>query len=300
MTGDGLRRAMSLGATAGLLLAGCLVDAPTPLSRPTPTPAPDPTATVTAYPLDTTIWYGGLILTFGTAIATVDAKGGPIGVDLTIQNPGEEDASLDGPILLTASGRAVQTSRETVVPLVPAGGRVGLPLQFVVDGAFDVASAVLRVGRSAENQALLPFVPGVVEPVTLEPVAAELTVEGQAGALRIELSGLELRADLPDWHQELPRGVLALTLTYSATFRSAFAGGFAFTADNVALRLPDGTTVRPRSDGHSQSILVIGPGVRESALRSRFEVPSPGGGAYALEVRDGSTTKLLPFSVELP
>jgi hypothetical protein len=300
LTGEGLRRAVALGATAGLLLAGCLVDAPTPSLRPTPTPEPDPTATVTVYPLDTTIWYGGLVLTFGSATATLDAKGGPIAVDLTIQNPGPEDANLDGPLLLTAAGRAIQTSRETVLPLVPAGGQVALPLVFVVDGAFDVAAAVIRVGRSGENRALVPFVPGVVEPVTLAPVTAELAVEGQAGALRIELSGLDLRADLPDWHQELPRGVLALTLTYSATFRSGFAGGFAFTPDNVALRLPDGTTVGSRSDGHSQSILVIRPGVREGALHSRFEVPSPGGGAYALVVRDGRATKLLPFTVELP
>lgn len=300
LTGASLRRVATLAAAAGLLLGGCLVDAPTPSTTPSVAPEADPTPTVTAYPLDTTVWYGGLMLSFGTATATLDAKGGPVTVDLEIQNPGPEDAELDGPVLLTAGGQGVPPTRETVLPVVPAGGSVTVTVPFVVDGQFDLSGAVIRVGRPEEHQALVPLVPGVAEPVTLEPVTAELTVEGQAGSLLVELSGLELRADLPDWHQELPRGVLALTLTYGATFRSGFAGGFAFTTDNVALLLPDGTTIGSRRDGHSQSILVIGPGIRQAPLRSRFEVPSPGDGAYALVIRDGSATRRLPFVIALP
>ena len=49
-----------------------------------------------------------------------------------------------------------------------------------------------------------------------------------------------LRWDLPDWSQELDASLEALTLTYDVTYTGDFAGGFAFTGDNVALRLPDG------------------------------------------------------------
>jgi len=285
---------------AGLSIGGCLADAPLPSRNPTPTPEPEPTAAVTAYELDRTVWYGGLTLAFGTATASLDAKGGPIVVDLTVTNGGSEEATLDGPVILSSGGAGVEPSRDSVIPAVPAGADAAATLTFVVDGAFDPAAAEIRVGRPTENQAVVPFAPGAGEAVTLAPVTAELAVEGQAGHLLVQLTGYELRADLPDWHRELPRGVLALTLVYGATFRGDFAGGLAFTADNVSLLLPDGTAVEPRRDGHSQSVLVLGPRVREDALHSRFEVPSPGSGAYALVVRDGAATKPLPFTVELP
>jgi hypothetical protein len=64
----------------------------------------------------------------------------------------------------------------------------------------------------------------------------------------VALQGGVLRWDLPDWGAELPLASEALTLTYNVTYTGKFAGGFAFTAANVALQLPDGTLVEPRKD----------------------------------------------------
>jgi hypothetical protein len=297
LTARGVRRAIAVVASTGLLLGACLVDAPTTSVSPTATPEPDPTARVTAYPLDRTVWYGGLVLTFGTATATLDAKGGPVTVDLAIANPGPEDANLDGPVLLTATGIGVQPSRETVFPLVPAGGGVVLTVVFVVDGAFDVSAAAIRVGRSEEHQAVVPLVPGVIEAVTLEPVRFELSGSAQAGSLLVSVHAAELRADLPDWGMQLPRSSIALTLTYDATFRSDFAGGFAFTTENLGLLLADGRTLSAREDGHSAPALVIGPRATITGLQSRFEVPAPGIDLYQLLVRDGAATKKIELSV---
>ena len=297
MIGAGLRRAVALAAAVALALAGCITDATAPIAVPTATPEPEATPTVRSYVLDTTVWYGGFVMTFTSATSRLDPKGGPVAVELVVANPGPDEAAVDVPIVLAADGVAVEPTRESAMPLVAAGRVAKATITFDVGPDFDVPAAAIRVGRPEEHQAVVPLVAGSVTIVTLEPQVVEVAVVGQAGVLFVELYRVELRADLPDWRQELDRDVVAVTLTYSATFRSRFAGGFAFTAANVALRLPDGTTVDPRRDGHSQSVLVIDPGNREVELRSRFEVPVPGPGSYALIIRDGTATQDLPFEI---
>ena len=298
MTRTPAYRAAAL-AVAAFVLAGCLADAPTPSATPTPTLEPEPTATVTTYRLNTTVWYGGLVLTFGTATSTIDAKGGPVAVDMTIENPGAEDATLNGPIRLTADGRGIEPSRETVLPAVPAGGTAATTVVFEVDGAFNVPDSAIQVGRSEEHQAIVALVPGAAGTVTLEPVRLELTGKAQAGNLLVTVRAAELRADLPDWGLELTRGSLALTLTYDVANRSDFVGGLAFTTANLSLVLPDRRTISARQDGRSAPALLIRPGAVVQGLRSRFEVPAPGTGLYGLIVRDGAATKRIPLRIEI-
>ena len=106
-----------------------------------------------------------------------------------------------------------------------------------------------------------------------------------------------MRWDLPDWHDELPLATEALTVTYDVTYTGTFSGGIPFTADNVRIRLPDGTVLAPRADGHSQSIVAIGPGRTARGLTSRFEVPNGLAGFVAFVLRDGSAQKLIQFKV---
>jgi hypothetical protein len=74
---------------------------------------------------------------------------------------------------------------------------------------------------------------------------------GKAGDLRVDLAGGEYRADSPWKHGQQKKGTLVLTVDYSATFNSGFAGGFAFTGEKVALKLPDGSTATPASRSRS-------------------------------------------------
>ncbi len=126
---------------------------------------------------------------------------------------------------------------------------------------------------------------------------AKLSGAGAAGDLRIALRASTLRWDLPDWSEELPAATESLQLTYEVTYLGSFPGGFAFTGDNVRLRLPDGTLVEPRRDGHSQSIELIGAEKTKKGLFTRFEIPAGTTGRLALVVRNGSTTKAIPFSL---
>jgi len=146
-------------AILALGVAGCLVDAPTPAPSATPTLEPTPTARVDSYRLATTVWYGGMILTFERATSTLEPNGGAVAVEMTLANPGPEELSLGGPIRLVAGDRTVEPGRDSPIPSVPAAGTVGTTVTFRVDGDFDVPSASVVVGRAEEHRAIVPFVP---------------------------------------------------------------------------------------------------------------------------------------------
>ena len=287
-------RLLALAVTG--LVAACATPA-TPPATTSPTATPLPTPVSTTYALDTTAWYAGLIIHFDAASSVLDEGGGAVTVDLRLENPGTELATLSVGVLLAAGGRAVEPIRGTVIPDVPPGTSVGTTLQFDVDGSFDVASAAIRIGRASEHIVIVPLVAGSQVLTTLEPVPLALAGKATAGTLTITITGGELRSDLPDWGLELPHGSMSLAITYTARYRGDFAGGFAFTGANLGLRLPDGTTVAARADGHSQSVAVLEPGTAVPNLFARFEVPVPAAGQYSLVVRDGTSRASIPFTI---
>jgi len=292
------RRAWALAAVAVLSFAACLPE-PAPTPTPSPTATPLPTPVTTTYALKATGWYGGLVVHLDRVVAVLDAGGGPVRLDLQLENPGNDPGGLGGPILLAAGGRGVEPVPGTSMPEVPAAGRASVTLEFDVDGAFEMDRAAIRIGRSAEHQVIVPLLPGSLDLVTLEPITTALTGKAAAGALSVALASAELRADLPDWGLELAHDTLALSVTYAARYTGNFSGGFAFTGSNIRLRLPSGREVAVREDGHSQSLEALKPGVTVMGLTSRFEVPTPGPGEYALVVRDGKESSAIPFTIEV-
>jgi hypothetical protein len=285
----------TLATLAAVALGGCNADTtPAPSQAP---PLPGPTPIVTVYELGTTIWSEGFVLTFHTAIASLDPKGGTVTALVRIDNPGPDPATFDAPLRLTASGTVFQLVHGTELPLIDGGGAAELRLDFDVVGRGTIDDGVIRVGRSADHAAQIPFRTGPVATLTLEPKAANLAGAVTAGSYHVVLRTRVVRWDLPDWYLELPLSTEALTLTYDVTDVGTFAGGVPFTSDVVGLRLPNGSTVRPRADGHSQSIVVIAPHQTVKNLFSRFEIPSGLSGAFAFIVRDGSTTKTIPFTL---
>jgi hypothetical protein len=285
-----------LGLGLGLALTGCL--SPIPSTMPsTGAPGVAPSPVVTRFDLGATVWIDGFVVNIDSATASLDAKGGPVSVIMRIENPGTEPASLDAPVRLTASGAAFDVAHGTTLPEIPAGANVTLMIEFEVTGRSTIDDGVLRIGRTADHQVQVPFGPGAVQLITLQPVAFDLKGAATAGGLRAVLHRGVVRWDLPDWHTELPNATEALTLTYDASYVGDFVGGLAFTADSVGLRLPDGTVVAPRADGHSQSIALIGPKKTIRGLESRFEIPTGLTGNFALIIRDGSTQKAIPFTI---
>jgi hypothetical protein len=280
-----------------LLVGGCL-DGAEPSVAPTPTRAPEPTATVTTYELGQPVWYAGVVVTFERATAVLDARGGSVSVQLSLRNEGSPDPiGIPGPVRLVIGGDAFEPTRESVIPEAALGSTAGTTIEFDVVGHHSADEASIVIGRETEHQPRVPFGPDGGELEAFEPVAFDLSGAATAGDLRLRLRGAELRWDLPDWAQQLPSSMASLTVTYDAAYVGTFAGGFPFTAENVALRLPDGTLVQPRPDGRSQPIELIGARKNKRNLRTRFEIPAAITGELALVAIDGKNRRFLAFSL---
>lgn len=282
-------------AVAAATLAGC--DSGPASAAPTPTRVPEPTPVTTRYELGTTVWYEGLVLRFDRATAILDDRGGPVDVIVRVQNPAVEAVDLSAPIRLVVGGQTIEPTRESRVATVPAGGQVGAVMRYELQGITSVDEAVVQVGLDPQHLALVPLTPAAGEPVVFEPVVLELSGTGTAGDLKINLKRGELRWDLPDWSQQLAADLQALTLTYNVSYLGEFAGGFAFTGENVYLRLPDDSIVNPRRDGHSQSVELIGAQKTRDGLFSRFEIPAGMTGKFALFVKNGDARTGIVFTI---
>ena len=292
-----IRRTFKTALLGVLAVATVACGTDTPTDAPTSAPTPEPTAVVSRYSLSTAVWYAGLKVTFASATATLDARGGSVEVDTLFENPGAFSAALAAPIALAVGEDAYELKRGTELPEVPAGGTTELTLTFDVLGRSSVDDAVLRIGAPDNHQALIPLLPGTVQPVTLEPVTVGATGTGVVGELTVALRGGVLRWDLPDWSAELPLTSEALTLTYDVTYTGKFSGGFPFTGANIALQLPDGTGVEPRKDGHSQTNEAVDPGATVLGV-TRFEIPAGTRGAFALVIKNDQASTTIAFSID--
>jgi hypothetical protein len=249
--------------------------------------------------VDGEAWFAGFHVTLGEATAELEpGRGGTVTIEAEFENTGDDDARLDATLDLAYGGEHAREASGMDIPSVPGGTTTNGTFAFDVEDTFSFDEAVLTFGRSANQQAVVPLSPAAGEAVTREPVELDLSGAGTAGDLRLELLEGELRADQPWKHGQMEDGSLVLTVRYDATFTSDFAGGFAFTAENVALRLPDGTVVGIIGDGQSQSIELIGPESTVKDLYSRFEIEDPASGEYALLVRSFDDAEAeIPFSI---
>jgi hypothetical protein len=291
------RRAFIILTIALALTASACGNSTVPTLGPITTSPPEATPTVKVYDLGATVWYEGLLVHLDTATATLDERGGPVEVDLRIENPNPDAGELDAPIQLVMGKTRVDPNENSAIPLVPPNGSMPAQLTFDLQSVTSVDDAVIEIGKAPDHIGRVPLTPGAGAVAAFEPQAFVLKGAAASADLRISLTGGGLRWDLPDWSQELDASLAALTLTYDATYTGTFAGGFAFTGDNVALRLPNGTVVHPRQDGHSQSIELIGAKKTKKGLFSRFEIPSGMSGKFALLVKNGSTTKAIVFTI---
>lgn len=287
------------GATVLLVaaaLAGC--DTPVPSAAPaTPTSAPIATPRQTAYELRTDVWYAGLIVHFDLATTLLDSRGGTVDVAFRIENPTDEDADLDAKMTLVVAGNRIVPTRESHVPSTPAGQTALGLLTFELQGIASATDAILEIGTDPDHVAMVPFSPSTADAVTFKPIEKDLTGTGTAGTLQVTLRHAELRWDLPDWNQELDASLRALTLTYDIRNNDSFTGGYPFTAANIALKLPNGKIVRPRTDGHSQSIELLGAKSTKRGLFSRFEVPASAKGKFTLILRNGESQASVAFTI---
>jgi hypothetical protein len=281
-------------------LSACL-DVPAPTAAPTAIPTPEPTPVTTSYPMGTTVWYEGLVIKVNTATSTLDERGGPVNVQLVLQNDNEDDSDLSARVLFDPDGegpaRPVAMTRDSKIPTVPAHGSASTILTYELQGVASVDRAEVVIGEAPNHVALVPLTGAAGSTVALKPVNLTVSGTAHAGSLGLALRGGVIRWDLPDWSQELAGDLEVITLTYDVTYDSGFTGGFAFTGDNVQLRLPDGTILDARKDGHSQSVELIAAHQTKRALFSRFEIPNGTKGKLTLLLHNGAASDTIRFTV---
>lgn len=288
-------RRTSLLALA-MVLAAC-GDAITPSGAPTAAITPEPTPVTTVYELGAKVWYEGLVLTFDRVSATLAERGGLVDVLVGVANPGADAADLSGRVVLVVGGTRVEPTRDSNIPEVPGAGSVAAVLVYELQAIPSIDDAVIEIGESPAHVARVPMTPDAGALVSYEPKGLTLAGSATASSLKVTLRGGLLRSDLPDWWQELGAKLEALTLTYDVTYTGDFAGGLAFTGENVALRLPDGSVIAARRDGHSQSVELIGSRKTKKGLFSRFEIPTGLRGSFALLVRNSGTERTIKFTI---
>ena len=255
--------------------------------------------TTTTMQVDQTIWFAGFKVTFGAASAEITpGGGGTVTIDALFENTGSDSGVFDGTLNLASAGENATEGMGMDLPSVPGGQTGKGSLEFVVEDSFSFDDAILTIGRPENQQAIVPLTAMAGTGVTQEPVAVPVSGEGTADTLKLSLNDAEYRADQPWNHGQMKKGTFVMTVTYDATFLSDFAGGFAFTGDNVALTLPDGTTVGTIQDGRSQSLELLAAEATSKDLFSRFEIDDPAAGEYVFLVRsfdDAEAT--IPFTV---
>ena len=240
--------------------------------------------------VDQAFWHAGWKVTLGDATFTPDGAGGSVLIAAEFENLSDTTSTFNSQTVLTAAGESYEGgSLDEDLPEVPAGFSGEGALGFDVDESFSFDDAVLTIGNPDNNQAVIPIGEDAdAELVTLEPIAIPVTGTVTAGAVTLTIEGAEVRADLPDLSDQLPKGTYAITINFSATPQAGIqVGQGVLQSPNVILRLPDGTAVAVRSDGVSgvNELLQGAEGTTISNLRVRYEIDEPIEGPYAVILR---------------
>src|SRR6185369_11932724 len=200
VTGSPRRDAAPRLATvlAVLILGVAACDDAAPSIAPTPSPTPEPTAKLTTYQLGTTVWYEGLQIEVVSVTATLDQRGGPVEVLLRMDNPTDQDSSLDGAVTLLVGTVRAEPTRDSQIPEVPAQGSAAATLTYELQGIASIDLAMLEIGAGPLHVARVPMTPFGGTPVVFEPQELALTGSGASGTLKLTIHAGELRWDLPD------------------------------------------------------------------------------------------------------
>jgi hypothetical protein len=253
-------------------------------------------------------WHAGWKVDLASATTKPLPDGGDeilVTVDAVFNNLGGDSGQFTSRMLL--SGGATQTEPTftgTQLPDVPGEAKQSGVIAFQVPKDFKLADAMLTVGEPGVNQAAIPF-GSAGAPVTLEPRSVPVEISGsivdnhhdRPATITLKVTGGELRADVPDKHEEVKKGYLALSLKHSVTYKYPSIYTYSWFGDNLLLELPDGTSVGP---DFVTSVANIDPGATASDLVVRFLVKEPPTGNYKLILKSAlepKPRKAIPFSI---
>ena len=237
--------------------------------------------------INESFWHSGWKVTLGEA--TFDPAESAVSIDATFENTGSDTSTFDSQLVLIAGGENfTESTLDQELPEVPGELSGNGVITFRVGANFSFDDAVLVIGNPANNQARVPLGPQGGELVTLEPATIQINGTVTAGAVTLNVTEAEIRADFPDLHRPVEKGSLQMTIRFSATVAAGIAiGEGVLQSPNVALKLPDGSAVAVISDGRSgvNELLQGKEGTTIPDLSVRFQIIDPPEGQYAFVLR---------------
>jgi hypothetical protein len=234
-------------------------------------------------PVTKSIWFGGFKISMGTATLHQVAPGSRrVDIDASFANEGSDPVSLNAPLELVSAGQHYQLDAAIAqLPQVPAQSSATGLLSFDVGQDFSLDDAVLTFGRPAHQQATVPL-GSAGRLVTLQPVPLQISGSVASGVFKLDLTGGEIRSDSLKNYVEADSGKRFLNVAFNLSSTKSEN----FSAANLALQLPDGTTAAP----DDAPVVIVDPGPGQQNQTARFTVRDPPTGAYNLALIDDSVT----------
>jgi len=254
-------------------------------------------------------WHAGwkVDLTAATVRASkADPSKSVMAIDGTFNNLGKDEGAPKSQLTLEAGGESLALDdEETELPQVPGGGKQHGTIVFDLKDPAEATGAVLVVGSTENNQATVPLGNGGTL-VTQQPRSFPLSLSGSVkttGATGVKTAVTvklgELRADDVHRHEESKKDTLFLTVTYGVTSTyTCTCSPMWNPADELALRLPDGTTVGvDPNQGLDDVVANTVSGVTNPDLKTRFVIKDPAPGDYKLVLRFQGKQNAIPFTI---
>lgn len=239
------------------------------------------------------VWHSGFRIEIveGTVTPEEDLLSGKIVhtlvLQLSVENLGSELAFFGPAVTVTANTGAYVWDSGFIrqEDKIPGGLTDTAEIEMRVDEGFDPATATIIFGDADENRAVAPLGTGGETAVSLEPTEVAVSGTVNMELIDIVIGGGDLRYDVVERHTQLEAGKQALTLRFDVVSRKQ--GSWSIFEDDLALVLPDGTSIAP--DGsHLPNISGSADGVITEGLFVRFIVDEGSSGEYTLRFTPGS------------
>jgi hypothetical protein len=235
-------------------------------------------------PINKTVWYAGLKLTFGAA--TYHSGDQPqVAVDASIENLGTAQAGGYEASTTLGVGGKFYDGRLDGVSTVPGLAKSNARFLFDVTGPVDLSNATITVGDADKAQATVPFAAsGKVVSLEPHPVLRDANLTARTLAMTVSLC--ELRFDLVSDHREVDSNSASVACTIDIKYTGDYAGGHLVEDANFRLKLPDGSVVAPEKYPIED---LSADGVKRGETL-RFTIKWPGAGRYSLQLLDLGNT----------
>jgi hypothetical protein len=263
---------------------------PTTRARPATTTGGISGALVPPFTLDRTVWFKGYKVKLTTA--TVDAEDEILRIEGEAENDGPESGSLYDQVRLEQDGVAVADGTIQTKSSVLAGSRNAVTVEIRrLPASFAPETSTLVLGDAKHQHVRVPL-KGTGAGVTGEPVVVtDAPKEITAGGLHLAIDRLSVRGDDPDGHDQAPIESQFVVLEGNVRFDGVSTN---FQTQHLSLIPPNGASqsakylnALPRQ-GASEKVYLV------------FEMPSPVGGVYTLQVKGNFVYTDRRFSPDAP